>query len=68
MMEKRIYYVFVSVDGQGTTAKEYLVRAGNKAQAEKHVRNIHIEASVATPEQLIDLTKVGVNVVNASGD
>ncbi len=60
-MSKRIYIVSSE---QGRT----LVRAGNQAQAIRHVAVSQYSAKVASQDELVELVAAGNKVVDASAD
>lgn len=63
MMTTRIYRVTVNSLGDGWPTS-YLVNAPSKAVAENYAKALHIEAHVATQDDLISLTKDGVLVID----
>ena len=64
-MAKRIYLVANNVRDLGTYTDRRLVEAHSQAQAIRHVVRASITCAVATPAELVELTKAGVEVEKA---
>lgn len=64
-MTERIYVVS-EMDESGNTVGEDLVRAGNQAQAVRHVAADRFIANVATQDDLVRLLAAGKSVSKAS--
>lgn len=60
-MKSRIYLVAVNLD-DATIRPPRLVRASNRAQAERHVASGLLTAHVATQDELIEHLSAGVEV------
>jgi hypothetical protein len=57
-----IYMVTTTIEGEKLVEKVRLVRAQNKMQALSHAAERHITVGLASEDDLIKLTKDGVNV------
>lgn len=60
-MKTRIYLVTDSAD-----LSHRLVRASTPAQARTHVTRDRFAVAVAEPDELVELTKLGIEVENAA--
>lgn len=60
-MKTRIYLVTDSAD-----MSNRLVRAGTPSQARSHVTRDRFAVAVAEPDELVELTKLGIEVENAA--